>query len=68
MVLEDGSDEDDALEEEHGDVEKGMYTPEMDPTKGPVKLIAHQVAVQKAATHTLKGSSDEDGPTGSEWI
>jgi hypothetical protein len=55
-----------------------MYTPEMDPTKGPVKLTQNQVAVQKAAAHMLKvpprsqspvgGSSDDDDPTGSEWI
>jgi hypothetical protein len=55
-----------------------MYTPEMDPKKGPVKLTAHQVAAQKAAAHMLKvpprsqspvaGSSDDDEPTGTEWI
>jgi hypothetical protein len=55
-----------------------MYTPEMDPKKGPVKLTTNQVAVQKGAAHMLKapprsqspvgGSSDEDEPTGPEWI
>jgi hypothetical protein len=83
MVVEDGpdkmnSDDDDALEEEHGDEEKGMYTPWMDPKNGPVKLTQNQVTVQKAAAHILKasprpqqpvrGSSDDDEPTGSEWI
>jgi hypothetical protein len=83
MVLEDGpdkmnSDDDDALEEEHGDKLTGMYTSEMDPNKGPVKLTQNQVAVQKAAAHMLKapprsqspvgGSSDEDEPTCPEWI
>jgi hypothetical protein len=32
------SDDDDALEDVKPDEEKGMYTPEMDPKKGPVKL------------------------------
>jgi hypothetical protein len=83
MVLEDGpdkmnSEDEDALEDVKPDEEKGMYTPEMDPTKGPVKLTQSQVAVQKAAAHVLKasprsqspvgGSSDDDEPTGSEWI
>jgi hypothetical protein len=83
MVLEDGPDkmnpdDDDALEEEHGDKLTGMYTPEMDPKMGQVKLTQNQVAVQKAAAHILKapprsqspvgGSPDGDEPTGSEWI
>jgi hypothetical protein len=58
-----------------------MYTAEMDPNQGPMKLTPAQVAAQKAAAQALKflrtpprsqspvgGSSDEDGPTGSEWI
>jgi hypothetical protein len=49
MVLEDGpdkmnSDDDDALEEEHGDKETGMYTPEMDPKKGRVRISQHEAA------------------------
>jgi hypothetical protein len=83
MVLEDGpdkmnSDDDDALDDVKPDEEKWMYAPEMDPKQGPVKLNAHQVAVQKAAAHMLKAprrsqspvgwSSDEDEPTAPEWI
>jgi hypothetical protein len=86
MALEDGpdvmnSDEDDATKEEHGEVPTGMYTSEMDPNQGPMKLTSAQVAAQKAAAQTLEslripprsqspvgGSSDEDEPTGSEWI
>jgi hypothetical protein len=86
MVLEDGpdvmnSDEDDAPKEEHGEVLTGMYTSEMGPNPGPMKLTPPQVAAQKAAAQALKaskvpprsqspigGSSDEDEPTGSEWI
>jgi hypothetical protein len=85
MVLEDGpdamnSDDDDALEDVKPDEEKGMYTPEMDPKQGPVKLTQAHVATQKAAAQMLKslrapprsqspvgGSSDEDEPAGSEW-
>jgi hypothetical protein len=85
MVLEDGpdvmnSDEDDATKEEQGEVLTGMYTYEMDPNQGPMKLTPAQVAAQKAAAQALKslrtpprsqspvrGSSDEDDPTGSEW-
>jgi hypothetical protein len=81
MVHEDGpdkmnSDDDDALQDVKPDEEKGMYTPEMDPKRGPVKLTTHQVAVQKAAAQMLKapprsqspvgGSSDDDDPTGPE--
>jgi hypothetical protein len=78
------SDEDDSVKEEHGEVLTGMYTAEMDPNLGPQKLTTAQVAVQKAAAQALKaleaqkvpprsqspmgGSSDEDEPTGSEWI
>jgi hypothetical protein len=79
-VLENGpdvmnSDEEDALKEEHGDVLEGMYTPGMDPEKGPVKLTQAQVAAQKAAAKALplsqtpvSGSSDEDEPSGSEYV
>jgi hypothetical protein len=86
MVLEDGpdvmnSDDDDAIEDVKPDEEKGMYTAEMDPEKGPVKLSQAQVATEKAAAHAMKPlrapprsqspigwSSDEDEPTGSEWV
>jgi hypothetical protein len=83
MVLEDGpdkmnSDDDDALEEEHGDKLTGMYTPEMDPKKGPVMLTQTQVSIQKAAANMVKapprsqspvgGSSDEDDPSAPECI
>jgi hypothetical protein len=89
MVYEDGpdkmnSDDDDALEDVKPDEEKGMYTPEMDPNQGPLKLTQHEAARQRAAAQTLKaheaqkvpprsqspvgGSSDDDDPTGSEWI
>jgi hypothetical protein len=75
------SDEDDAPKEDHGEVLTGMYTSEMDPNLGPVKLTPAQAAAQKAAAQALKaqkapprsqspigGSSDEDEPTGFEWI
>jgi hypothetical protein len=88
MVLEDGpdvmnSDDDDALEEEHGDKLTGVYTPGMDPKKGPVVLTQEQAAFQRAAAQALKaqaqkvpprsqspigGSSDEDDPNGKEWV
>jgi hypothetical protein len=86
MVLEDGpdkmnSDDDDALEDERGEVLTGMYTPGMDPKKGPAMLSQAQVAAQKATGHTLKtlkapprsqspvgGSSDEDDPSAREFI
>jgi hypothetical protein len=88
MPLEDGpdvmnSDDDDAIEDVKPDEEKGMYTSEMAPEKGPVKLSQAQVATQKAAAHALRdlelralprsqssvgGSSDEDEPTDSEWV
>jgi hypothetical protein len=75
------SDDDDALEDVKPDEEKGMYTSGMDPNQGPVKLTPAQVAAQKAAAQALKalnvpprsqspvgGSSDDDEPTGSEWV
>jgi hypothetical protein len=86
MVLEDGpdkmnSDDSDALEDVKPDEEKGMYTPEMDPKQGPVKLTQAQAGYQRAAAQALKastvpphpqkpveGSSDEDDPNGSERI
>jgi hypothetical protein len=79
-VLEKGpdvmnSDEEEAPKEEHGDVLEGMYTPGMDPEKGPVKLTQAQVAAQKAAAQALSrsqapvsGSSDDDDPNGSEYV
>jgi hypothetical protein len=55
-----------------------MYTPGMDPKKGPVMLSQAQVAAQKAAAQMLKvprrsqspigGSSDEDDPNAPEFI
>jgi hypothetical protein len=83
MVLEDGpdkmnSDDNDASEDVKPDEEKGMYTPEMGPKQGPVKLSQHEAARQRAAAQMLKapprsqsivgGSSDEDEPTQSECI
>jgi hypothetical protein len=69
------SDEEDAIKEEHGDTLEGMYTPGMNPEKGPVKLTQAQVAAQKAAAQALPrsqtpvgGSSDDDDPGGSEHI
>jgi hypothetical protein len=63
------------------DVLENMYTAEMDPGKGPIKLTQSQVAAQKAAAHALKasksppraqtpvtGSSDDDDPAGSQFI
>jgi hypothetical protein len=68
-VLEDGpdkmnSDDDDALEEEHGDKLTGMYTPEMDPKKGPVNLTEQEAARQRAASQGIA----RDGPIGSECV
>jgi hypothetical protein len=50
----------------------------MDPKKGPVKISQREAAGQMAAAQALKvpprsqspvgGSSDDDEPTGSEWI
>jgi hypothetical protein len=59
MVLENGpdkmnSDDDDALEDVKPDEEKGMYTAEMDPRNGPIKLTQAQVAFQMAAGQALK--------------
>jgi hypothetical protein len=58
LVHEDGPDkmnsDDDALEDVKPDEEKGMYTPGMDPKKGPIKLSQHEAARQRAAAQTLK--------------
>jgi hypothetical protein len=75
------SDKDNGPKEDHEEVLTGMYTSEMDPNLGPQKLSPAQVAAQKAAAQEPKarnvpprsqspigGSSDEDEPTGSEWI
>jgi hypothetical protein len=58
-----------------------MYTSEMDPKAGPVKLTQSQVAAQKAAAVAMKnakvpprsqspmpGSSDDDDPFGSKTV
>jgi hypothetical protein len=83
-VLEDGPDkpnsEDEDDEKMKPDEEPNMYTPGIDPSKGPIKLSTSQVAAQKAAYQALKsskvpprsqspanGSSDEDDPNGSEY-
>jgi hypothetical protein len=85
-VLEDGNDawhsDDEAKEEVIPDEEHGMYTKEMDPSKGPVHLTRAQVAAQKAAAQAqapkepkvpprsqspLSGSSDDD-LSRPEWI
>jgi hypothetical protein len=86
MVLEDepdkmDSDDDDTLEDERGEVLIRMYTPGMDPKKGPVMLSQAQVPAQKAAAQMLKslkapprsqspvgGSSDEDDPSAPEFV
>jgi hypothetical protein len=77
MVLEDGpdkmnSDDDDAPEEEHGDELTGMYTPEMDPKKGPVKLTQGQMLESLKAPprsqSPVGGSSDEDDPNAPEFV
>jgi hypothetical protein len=84
-VLEDGTDkmnsDDEEIEEMKPDEQPNMYTPEMDPKKGPIMLSANQVAAQKAADQALKalkqpqssqtpvkGSSDDDDPNGSEYV
>jgi hypothetical protein len=84
-VLEDEEDkidsDDEAIEDMEPDEEKNMYTPEMDPEKGPMKLTQAQAAAQKAAAQAMKiamtlprsqtpvsNSSDDDEPTGPEWI
>jgi hypothetical protein len=83
-VLEDGPDkivsEDEDIEDMKPDEEKNMYTPDMDPSKGPVRLSQAQVAAQKAAAQAQKelrvpqrsqspvtGSSDDDDPDGPEY-
>jgi hypothetical protein len=38
------------------DEEHGMYTAEMDPKKGPIKIPQHEVARQRAAAQALKAS------------
>jgi hypothetical protein len=85
-VLEDGADKVNSDDEEIPDMQPGvelnMYTPEMDPLKGPIKLTQSQAAAQKAAAQALKslkspprsqspmqtGSSDDDDPNGSQYI
>jgi hypothetical protein len=84
-VLEDGPDkmnsDDDECPVMKPDEEKNMYTDEMDPKKGPVKLSASQVAAQKAAAQAQKelrvlprsqspanGSSDDYDLSRPEWI
>jgi hypothetical protein len=74
-VLENGpdvmnSDEEDAPDEEHGDVLEGMYTPGMDPEKGPVRLTQAQVAAQAPprSQTPVSGSSDDDDSNGSEYV
>jgi hypothetical protein len=85
-VLEDGADKMNSSDEDDLDMKPdeltGMYTSEMDPKNGPVKLSQSQVATQKAAAHALKaqkspprsqspletGSSDDDDPSGSQMI
>jgi hypothetical protein len=57
----------------------GMYTSEIDPKKGPIKLTQAQVVAQKAAAQASKspprsqspmqtGSSDNDDPDGSQYV
>jgi hypothetical protein len=81
-VLENGPDvmnsDDEEIADMQPDVEPNMYTSEMDPSKGPIKLSQSQVAAQKAAAQALKalprsqspmtGSSDDDDPHGSQFI
>jgi hypothetical protein len=84
-VLENGPDKVKSDDEEDPDMKPdeltGMYTSEMDPEKGPIKLTQAQVAAQKATAHALKasklpprsqtpvdGSSDDDDPNGSQIV
>jgi hypothetical protein len=82
-VLENGSDKENSDDEEdpnmQPDVLTGMYTSDVDPLKGPIKLTQAQVAAQKAAAKVSKvpprsqspmqtGSSDDDDPDGSQYI
>jgi hypothetical protein len=72
------SDEDDPMMKP--DELTGMYTADMDPKEGPVKLTEAQVAAQKSAARAPKprpprvesplseGSSDDDDPFGPERI
>jgi hypothetical protein len=86
-VLENGPDKMNSSDEDDSDMKpdvlEGMYTSEMDPETGPVKLTKAQVAGQKAAAHAKKvsnppprsqtpesdsGSSDDDTLDRPEWI
>jgi hypothetical protein len=84
-ILEDGPDkiksDDEDIEDMKSDEEKNMYTPDMDPSKGPVRLSQAQVAAQKAAAQAQKesrvpprsqspatGSSDDDDPKASKYV
>jgi hypothetical protein len=82
-VLENGPDtwlsDDEAQEDIVPDEEHNMYTPEMDPKKGPVKLSQHEAARQRAATDALKSqiprsqsadreSSEDDDPDSPDMI
>jgi hypothetical protein len=85
-VLENGPDtwksDDEANEDVLPDEEHDMYTPEMDPKAGPVKLSQHEAARQRASVQAVKqsksrlprcqtpveGSSDDDDPDGPDMI
>jgi hypothetical protein len=85
-VLENGDDNMNSDDEDNPnmkpDEESGMYTPEMDPLKGPIRLTQSQAAAQKAAAQALKalkspprsqspmptGSSDDNDPESSQYI
>jgi hypothetical protein len=57
-VLENGADKVNSDDEEDPDMKPdeltGMYTSQMDPEKGPIKLTQAQVAAQKAAAKAPK--------------
>jgi hypothetical protein len=79
-VLENGPDtwhsDDEAIKDVVPDEEHGMYTAEMDPKKGPMKISQREPARQRAAADALKaaeaqtaaGSSDSDDPDGPDMV
>jgi hypothetical protein len=68
--------DDEAIEDVVPDEEHDMYTSEMDPKKGPIKIPQHEAPRQRAAAAALKdaeaqvaaGSSDNDDPQGADMV
>jgi hypothetical protein len=62
-VLEDGPDtlnsDEEAKEDVEADVEKGMYTAEMDPDLGPKMLTAQEASHQRAIANALKATRSD---------